>query len=215
LLIPQSSKIILAQKPQRVLEKIGMYCTNCHKKNDNVETCKVKRKEDLIVVSKVTTQHIKVQRLIVKYSCHICGDTRHKIIDCLKYNDMQNMFKNKGVKPIEKQVMVEPKVSNPLVHMVDVNMAITKNKVIKKQVFKDREPIKKKYIVDWEKEQNLHQYFVKTIQEMQTEDPPQNLIPKEKAQWSTSWVRLPESKVSTELIVSQSYVYGTNIPRYQ
>jgi len=71
-------------------------------------------------------------------------------------------------------------------------------------VFKDREPIKKKYIVNWEEEQILHQYFVKTIQEMQTEDPPQNLIPKEKAQWSTSWVRLPESKVSTELIVSQS-----------
>jgi len=39
------------------------------------------------------------------------------------------MFKNKGVKSIEKQVMVEPKVSNPSVHMVDVNMAITKSKV--------------------------------------------------------------------------------------
>jgi hypothetical protein len=42
---------------------------------------------------------------------------------------MQNMFKNKGVKSIEKQVMVEPKVSNPSVHMVDVNIAITKSKV--------------------------------------------------------------------------------------
>jgi hypothetical protein len=41
------------------------------------------------------------------------------------------MFKNKGMKPIEKQVVVEPKVSNPLVHVVDVNMDITKNKVIK------------------------------------------------------------------------------------
>jgi hypothetical protein len=43
---------------------------------------------------------------------------------------MQNMFKNKGVKPTKKQVVVEPKVSYPLVHMVDVNMAITKSKVI-------------------------------------------------------------------------------------
>jgi hypothetical protein len=42
------------------------------------------------------------------------------------------MFKNKTMKPIEKQVVVEPKVSNPLVHMVDVNMAITKSKVTKK-----------------------------------------------------------------------------------
>ncbi len=147
LLIPQSSKIILAQKPQRVLEKIRMYSTNCHKKNDNVETCKVKRKEDLIVVSKVTTQHIKVQKLIVKYSCHICGDTGHKIIDCLKYNDMQNMFKNKGVKPIEKQVMVEPKVSNPLVHMVDVNMAITKNKVIKKRCLRTESQSRKSILL--------------------------------------------------------------------
>jgi hypothetical protein len=31
---------------------------------------------------------------------------------------MQNMFKDKGVKPTEKQVVVEPKVSNPSVHMV-------------------------------------------------------------------------------------------------
>jgi hypothetical protein len=54
-------------------------------------------------------------------------------------------------------------------------------------VFKDRKPIKKKPIVDWEKEQRLKQYFVKTIQDMQVEDPPQNLISKRKTQWSTSW----------------------------
>jgi hypothetical protein len=48
----------------------------------------------------------------VKYSYHICGGTRHKIIECLKYNDMKNMFKNKGMKPTDKQVVVEPKVSN-------------------------------------------------------------------------------------------------------
>jgi hypothetical protein len=34
------------------------------------------------------------------------------------------MFKNKGMKPTDKQVVVEPKVSNPLIHMVDVNMAM-------------------------------------------------------------------------------------------
>jgi hypothetical protein len=39
------------------------------------------------------------------------------------------MFKNKRMKPIYKQAMVGPKVSNPLVHMVDVNMAMTKSKV--------------------------------------------------------------------------------------
>jgi hypothetical protein len=78
-----------------------MYYTNCHKTNHYVETCRIKRKENhVLVVFEVTIQQIKVQRP-VKYSCHICGDTRHKIIDCPKYNDMQNMFKNK-MKTIKK-----------------------------------------------------------------------------------------------------------------
>jgi hypothetical protein len=75
-----------------------MSYTNYHRTNHNVETCRLKRKEDFIpTVSKVTTQQIRLQKLM-KYSCHICGDTGHKIIDCRKYNDMQNMLKNKGVK---------------------------------------------------------------------------------------------------------------------
>ncbi len=75
----------------------------------------------------------------MKYSCHICGDTGHKIIHCPKYNDMQNMFKNKGVKTIKKPFVVEPKVANPSIHVMDVNMAIAKSKVTKEQVFKDKE----------------------------------------------------------------------------
>ncbi len=46
--------------------------------------------------------------------------------------------------------MVEPKVSNPSIHMVDVNMAITRSKVTKEHVFKDKEPIKKKSVVNRE-----------------------------------------------------------------
>ncbi len=102
LLIPQSSKTILAQKLQAIPEKTRMYCTNCHKTNHNVETFRVKRNEDLVLaVFKITTQQMKIHRLM-RYSCHICGDTRHKIIDCPEYNDMQNMFKNKGVKPTKQ-----------------------------------------------------------------------------------------------------------------
>jgi hypothetical protein len=97
------------------------------------------------------------------------------------------MFKSKGVKTTNKQVVVEPKVTNPLVHIMDVNMAITKSKATKEQVFKDKEPIKKKFIVDWEVERRLQQSFVKTIQEMQVEDLLKNLTQKEKAQWSTRW----------------------------
>ncbi len=49
----------------------------------------------------------------MRYFYLICGDIGHKIIDCPKYSDMQNMIKNKTMKPIDKQVVVEPKVSNP------------------------------------------------------------------------------------------------------
>jgi hypothetical protein len=59
--------------------------------------------------------------------------------------------------------VVKPKVSNPSIHMVDVNMAITKSKVIEEQMFKDKELIKTKFAVDWEEEQKLLQSFVKTI----------------------------------------------------
>jgi hypothetical protein len=48
------------------------------------------------------------------------------------------MFKNKGVKTTKKPSMVEPKVVNPLVHIVDVDMAITRSKLIEKQVFKTK-----------------------------------------------------------------------------
>jgi hypothetical protein len=41
--------------------------------------------------------------------------------------------------------VVEPKVSNPLVHMGDVN-TLTRSKVIEEHVFKDRKPIKKKFV---------------------------------------------------------------------
>jgi hypothetical protein len=58
----------------------------------------------------------------MKYSCHIYGDMGHKIINCLKYSDMQNIFKNKGVKTTKKSYVVAHKVANPSLHMVDVNM---------------------------------------------------------------------------------------------
>jgi hypothetical protein len=62
------------------------------------------------------------------------------------------MFKNKGVKTTKKPYVVEPKIVNPLVHVVDINMTITKSKVIEKQMFKNRELINKNFVVDWEKE---------------------------------------------------------------
>jgi hypothetical protein len=96
-----------------------MYCTNYHGTNHNVETYRVKRKEDPIpIVFEVTTQQIKVEKPM-KYSCHICGDIGHKIIDCPKYNDMKNMLKNKGMKLIEKQFIDCNFFHDEIVHFVN------------------------------------------------------------------------------------------------
>jgi hypothetical protein len=82
-------------KLQTTIEKIKMYYTNCQRINHNVETYRVKRKDGSTIINyEVTIQQIRVQRRI-RYSFHICGETRHKIIDCPKFNDMKNMFKNK------------------------------------------------------------------------------------------------------------------------
>jgi hypothetical protein len=57
LLVPQRIKKILAQKPQIVLQKTRMHYTNCDKINHNVETYRIKRKEDLVpIVFKVIIQ---------------------------------------------------------------------------------------------------------------------------------------------------------------
>ncbi len=105
--------------------------------NHNVENCRIKIKENHVrIIFEVTTQQIKIQKPMMHY-CHICDDTGHKIIDCPKYSDMQNMFKNKGMKTIKKPYVVEPKVANPSIHILDVNMAITKSKVIEEKMFKD------------------------------------------------------------------------------
>jgi hypothetical protein len=71
------------------------------------------------------------------------------------------MFKNKGLKTTKIPSIMEPKVANPSVHIVDVNMAITRSKVIEEQMFKDIKLIKKKSTT--EKEQRLQQSFVKII----------------------------------------------------
>jgi hypothetical protein len=90
---------------------------------------KIKEKS-ISIVYEVTIQQIKIQKH-VSYSYHVCGDTRHKIIDCPNYSGMHNMFKNKRMKIAYKPYVVKPKVANPLVYIWDVNIVITKSKVTK------------------------------------------------------------------------------------
>ncbi len=172
-----------------------MYYINYHKTNHNVETCRVKKKNSILVVYEVTTQQIKVQKPM-RYYGNICGGIGHKLIDCPKYNDMHNMFKNKRVKNTKKQGVVEPKVANPLVHIMDVNMAITRARLLNNRCPRI-ESQSRKIDAKQKKEQRLQQSFMKILQEMQAKDPLINLIQTEKTQWSTSWARVLEFEVCT------------------
>jgi hypothetical protein len=61
LLVPENNKTILVFKCQTTPKNTGIYYINCHGTNHNVETCKVKRKENLVpIVFEVSIQHIKV-----------------------------------------------------------------------------------------------------------------------------------------------------------
>ncbi len=44
MLIPLNSKTILTLKPQRIIEKIGMYYANCHRTNNKIPVKSKERK---------------------------------------------------------------------------------------------------------------------------------------------------------------------------
>jgi len=69
------------------------------------------------------------------------------------------MFKNKGVKTIEKQVVVEPKVANPSVHIVDVNMAITNNKVIENMCLRTNSQSRRSLLLIRKKNKNYNNFL--------------------------------------------------------
>jgi hypothetical protein len=89
------------------------------------------------------------------------------------------MFKNKRVKPIEKQVVVEPRVSNPSIHMVDVNMAITKSRLLKNRCTRTKNQLKRSLLLTRKRSIDYNN-LLSRLQEMQVEDPPKILFPKEK-----------------------------------
>jgi len=64
------------------------------------------------------------------------------------------MFKNKDVKTTDKQDVVEPKVANPSVHVVDVNMAITKSKDTKNKCLRTKNQSRKSMFVIRKKKKN-------------------------------------------------------------
>jgi len=60
----------------------------------------------------------------LNYVCHVCGILGHKLTNCLKFCEMQTMFKDKGNKNTKNKPIGKVKVTNALVNMVDVHVTI-------------------------------------------------------------------------------------------
>jgi hypothetical protein len=74
----------------------------------------------------------------ILYACHIFGLNGHRMIDCLKFAEMQKMFH--GISLIVTKVQPVSKTQTVIVdvNVVDVNVT-TRSKVTKEQMFKDKE----------------------------------------------------------------------------
>jgi hypothetical protein len=72
------------------------------------------------------------------------------------------MFQGKNASSSKGKSIVEIKTIIANVNVIDVNV-VTISKIIKDQVFEEREPRKNKIFVDWE-EEKLKKEMVETIQ---------------------------------------------------
>lgn len=106
-----------------------MYCINYHCSNHNVETCKSKKEEPILAITKATTQAGKPPNPIL----HICGIVGHKLTNCPRFGEMQSMFKGKRGQSIKFKLIAKAKMVTTLVKMVDVNATI-RNKTSEEQV---------------------------------------------------------------------------------
>jgi hypothetical protein len=64
--------------------------------NHNVETCKKKKEQTTMEITKVTQPSQKPQKTYL-YASHICGLNGHKMTNCLKFTEMHKMFHGKSL----------------------------------------------------------------------------------------------------------------------
>jgi len=79
------------------------------------------------MVTKEITQPSQKPHKTSSYACCMCGLNGHKMINCLKFTEMQKMFHGKYVTIIKVQPIVETQIGTRNVNVANVNVA-TKNK---------------------------------------------------------------------------------------
>jgi hypothetical protein len=123
--------------------------------------CRIKKKEEPIVIgAKATYQPQKGQKNSL-YACHIYGLNGHKMTNCPKFGKMQKMFQGKNASNLEGKTIAKVKTVTTNVNVIDVNV-VTRSRIIKKKMFLEIGPRKNKTTVDWE-EEKLKKTMVETI----------------------------------------------------
>jgi hypothetical protein len=96
--------------------------------NHNVETCKKKEKQTMVITTEMTQPSQKTQKTF-SYACHICGLNGHKMTNCPKFVEMHKMFHGKFVIVAKVQPVAKTQTIITYVNVVDVNVT-SRNKVI-------------------------------------------------------------------------------------
>ncbi len=113
LFVPQTTKTGSVVMGNQTITKPNLYCTNYRHTNHNVETCRNKKREEPTIAITETTIQVGKALIPLNYPCHICGIMGHKVRNYLKFNEMQNMFKDKGSQTTKSKPTIEVKVITP------------------------------------------------------------------------------------------------------
>jgi len=123
------NKATTAPKPQTEPRKIGKYYTNYGRDNHNINTCRMKKKEESILeMKKATTHNQKIQKTI-SYACPICDLNGHKMTNCSKFVEM---LQGKNASNTNGKSIVNVKIITIVMNVVDVNVT-TNSKITQKK----------------------------------------------------------------------------------
>jgi hypothetical protein len=86
--------------------------------------CKNKRKEEPVIATTKAIMQVGKPLKPLNYPCHICGIMGHKLMNCIRFGEMHNIFKDKGGKTEETKLVAKVKVAITLVNMVDVHVTV-------------------------------------------------------------------------------------------
>ncbi len=150
------------------------------------------------LVTRTKTQLVKSGKIHVCYPCIIYSSVKHRSGECLRKNEVQNMFRTKLVNFNATTASKLPKTNNMLVNVVVV--ITTCNQQSEQQVFKEREPVKAKGVEDWQQEEHLRDLFIEIVKQLQRSGVENQPTTINKGSLQNNWVGLPNNPTTTQLV---------------